>query len=147
MMNARLAVALVFCCSAHVRAQTPTIVQHTTGWCSPTFANVTVTGNLTVICKGVSPKALEVLNRELSKQRLEANELLAEANNWAQKYHDLLASLAVQTDQSELTQKATGLVQAGQLDKAEGTAGPADSPGRGGGFAAGAQLFQSGPIA
>ncbi len=59
----------------------PSIVQNTSGWCSPAIANVG--GNVTVTCIGVDPRALTRLNAELNGKNLEVAEKIREADKWA----------------------------------------------------------------
>jgi hypothetical protein len=70
---------------AAVAAQAPTVVrQTTTGWCSPIITNVT--GNVTVNCIGVDPRALKRLNAELNRTSKELSGKIDEANEWAERY-------------------------------------------------------------
>lgn len=50
----------------------PTIVQKTSGRCSPAIANVA--GNVTVNCIGVDPRTLKRLNDRLSAMKLAGKE-------------------------------------------------------------------------
>ena len=59
--------AIAIAVSFNALGQTPSVYQNTSGFCSPAISNVT--GNVTIICNGVSPKAMERLNRELQNTR------------------------------------------------------------------------------
>src|ERR1700679_677379 len=90
------------------------IVQQSSGWCSPNIANVS--GNVTVICKGVDPRALKVLNDELDRKKLQANDRLREAVQWARRYKLLEERLNQSGDDSDLSQQAEEYLHAGELD-------------------------------
>ncbi len=64
------------------RSRTPI---STSGWCSPVFINVN--GPVNVTCKGVDPRALAVLNRNLGGLKLNYKQKEAEANDWAKRYN------------------------------------------------------------
>lgn len=61
-----------------ISQQAAPIQQSTSGWCSPAIANVS--GNVTVTCIGVDPRALKELNWQLSRKKLQIKELVHEAN-------------------------------------------------------------------
>jgi hypothetical protein len=90
-------------------AYADTVTQTTQGWCSPAVANTQ--GNVTIICQNVDPRAQQRLNELLDKKDLELSEKIKEANEWAQKYHDLLAAAI---DDPELQK----LIKEGELEKA-----------------------------
>jgi hypothetical protein len=90
-------------------AHADTVTQTTQGWCSPAVADTK--GNVTINCQGVDPRALQRLNELLDKKDLELADKIKEANDWAQKYHDLLAAAA---DDPELQK----LIKGGELEKA-----------------------------
>ena len=92
-----------------------TVTQTTHGHCSPAVANVS--GNVTITCKGVDPRALNKLNKILAlEKRLIDNIEKAEA--WANRYHDLSNRLSNKTDNQEIEQKAAQLVKIGNFDEA-----------------------------
>ena len=63
------------------------VQQRTSGWCSPSTANIQ--GNVTVTCTGVDPKALERLNELLDQKDHEIQEKVRQANEWAERYFEL----------------------------------------------------------
>src|SRR5688572_24906610 len=76
---------------ATASAQSPTITPSIQGWCGPAVGQAG--GNITIICPGVSPKALERLNELLDKKDLELQSKIQAAETWAQKYRELQARL------------------------------------------------------
>ncbi|HEV8413052.1 MAG TPA: tetratricopeptide repeat protein [Bryobacteraceae bacterium] len=98
-----------------VLAQT-SLTQISTGWCSPNIANVT--GNVSIVCKGVSPEALSTLNAHLSETEKQLSEKLAEANAWAQRYHELLALTAKLPKRTAALRSVEMMVKRGQLARA-----------------------------
>src|SRR5215469_17771576 len=78
-----------------------TIVQKTSGWCSPAIANVV--GNVTVNCIGVDPRALKRLNAELDRKNLQLADRIREADEWTKRYKELEARLSEAGDDSELS--------------------------------------------
>ena len=98
-------------------APTPNVArQTTTGWCSPIITNVT--GNVTVNCIGVDPRALKKLNAELNRTGRELSATIEEANEWAERYHELEARLNEPGPQMELSRQAEEYLHQGELDKA-----------------------------
>ena len=93
-----------------------TIVQRTTGWCSPVIANVT--GNVTVTCIGVDPRALKRLNALLVKKNEQLTEKIDEADQWATRYHELENRLSDAGDKVELSRQAAEYLHQGDLEKA-----------------------------
>src|SRR5712692_11788143 len=93
-----------------------TIVQKTSGWCSPAIANVS--GNVTVNCIGVDPRALKRLNALLNRRTLELGAKIREADEWAQSYHELEGRLSAVGDDSELSRQAQELLRKGELEGA-----------------------------
>ena len=91
------------------------LVQSTSGWCSPAIANVK--GNVTIKCIGVSPEALEILNKRLLSSNLKAQERLVEANRWAARYHKLLDELNGSTDADSVQLRQ--LIEQGKFQSAE----------------------------
>ena len=100
-----LALAAAIVSDAHADA----VTQTTEGWCNPAVAGTQ--GNVTITCQGVDPRALQRLNELLDKKDLELADKIREANDWAQKYQDLLAAAA---DDPELQ----NLIKEGKLEKA-----------------------------
>jgi tetratricopeptide (TPR) repeat protein len=99
-------------------AQSPAIIrQSTSGWCSPTIANVT--GRVTVNCIGVNPRALEKLNQRLNRTSQELRAKIDEANDWAERYHELEARLSEPGPNAELSHQAEEHLRDGDLDKAK----------------------------
>jgi tetratricopeptide (TPR) repeat protein len=95
-------------------AQPPRI--STSGWCSPVF--VDVKGPVNVTCKGVDPRALAVLNRNLGDLKLNYKEKVAEANDWAERYHSLQDRLKEESIGSEMARQAEDDLSQGKLDEA-----------------------------
>src|SRR5439155_8595968 len=93
-----------------------TIVQKTSGWCSPAIANVV--GNVTVNCIGVDARALQRLNAELNRKNLELAEKIREADQWTTKYKELEKQLSQASDDSALSREAEEYLRAGELEKA-----------------------------
>lgn len=93
------------------------VQQRTSGWCSPSTANIQ--GNVTVTCTGVDPKALERLNELLDQKDHEIQEKVRQANEWAERYFELEKRLSEATDDGQLSEEASGYLHAGELDKAE----------------------------
>ncbi len=95
-------------------------MQITSGWCSPTIANVV--GNVTVNCIGVSKKAHEKLNRELQalqkKSKLQVEELVAKAELWVQRYNQLKQSLESIVTTDSTIAEINRLILEGDLDLA-----------------------------
>lgn len=107
--------ALLFSALAAPASQPP-IVQSSTGWCSPNFANV---GKVTVKCIGVDPQALIELNIELNRQTKKLDEQLRLAEDWARRYAALKAQLEAQAIPKSSAARALQLLRAGKLDEAE----------------------------
>ena len=99
-----------------VSAQSPTITQSTQGWCSPVVGQAG--GNVTIVCQGVSQKALERLNELLDKKDLELQTKIQEAESWAQKYRELHGRLAQEGQDDILSQTAKTLLEEGKLEEA-----------------------------
>jgi len=91
--------------------------QTTTGWCSPNIANVT--GKVTVNCIGVDPRALIKLNAQLSRTNQELTAKIDEANEWADRYHELETRLSEPGPNAELSQQAEAYLHEGELEKAK----------------------------
>ena len=105
-MTPRLLLGLMLV-AATARAETTT--QITQDWCSPAVANTQ--GNVTIKCNGVDPKALARLNELLDKKDLELEEKIAQANEWARRYQELLTTAA---DDPQLQE----LIRNGELEQA-----------------------------
>lgn len=92
------------------------IRQATTGPCSPTVANVT--GDVTINCIGVAPKALEKLNAELNRLHIGISAKIAQANAWTQRYQELDQALHEHIADRELAVKAEEYLHQGDLEMA-----------------------------
>src|SRR5271165_2473592 len=99
-------------------AQQPaaTIVQKSSGWCSPNVANVV--GNVTVNCIGVDPRALKRLNVELDRKNLQLADKIREADEWTRRYKELETRLSEAGDDSVLSRQAEEYLHQGELEKA-----------------------------
>jgi tetratricopeptide (TPR) repeat protein len=97
-------------------ATSPTIIQKSSGWCSPNIANVA--GNVTVNCIGVDPQALKRLNTELAKKNILLADRIREANKWTAKYKELEAQLNQGSDDRALSGQAKEYLHQGELEKA-----------------------------
>jgi tetratricopeptide (TPR) repeat protein len=94
----------------------PTLVQKSSGWCSPNIANVV--GNVTVNCIGVDPRALARLNAELSRNNLQLADKIREADEWTTRYKELETQLSKAGDDSVLSRQAEEYLHEGELEKA-----------------------------
>src|SRR5271157_1625840 len=101
---------------AAVQQPGPTIVQKTSGWCSPNIANVA--GNVTVNCIGVDPRALKRLNTELNQRNLQLADRIREADEWTTRYKELEARLSEAGDDNVLSRQAEEYLHQGELEKA-----------------------------
>src|SRR5271166_6400859 len=101
---------------AAVEQPAPTIVQKSSGWCSPNIANVL--GNVTVNCIGVDPRALNRLNAELNRKNLQLADKIREADEWTARYKELEARLSEAGDDSALSRQAEEYLHQGELEKA-----------------------------
>src|SRR5260370_30435370 len=90
-----------------------TIVQKSSGWCSPNIANVV--GNVTVNCIGVDPRALKRLNAELDLKNLQLADKIREAEQWTERYKELEALLTQPSDDSVLSRQAEEYLHQGDL--------------------------------
>lgn len=103
-------------------AQSPTIMQSTQGWCSPVVGQAG--GNVTIICQGVNPKALDRLNEflrtqeSLDKKYLELQTKIQEAETWTQRYRELQDRLTQEGQNDILSQTVKGLLDEGKLEAA-----------------------------
>lgn len=95
---------------------TQAIAQESNGWCSPNVANVS--GNVTITCVGVDPRALTVLNAELQRRDSQLTEKIREANRWARRYKELESELGHSMRNSKLSREAEDALHRGDLDKA-----------------------------
>jgi tetratricopeptide (TPR) repeat protein len=117
---------------------TGTIGQHSEGSCSPPIINNS--GHVSISCPGVAPEALHYLENQLSDQFGRLNEQLRglsdtqrtirnlnelvdnlhkQADDWAQRYHELSARLGETRDDSEQAKQAQEFIQKGEFAKAE----------------------------
>jgi Tfp pilus assembly protein PilF len=94
----------------------PNVVQSSSGFCSPNFANIT--GNVTVNCYGVDPRALRHLNAELRRKKLALADKVREANMWAARYKELEERLLAEGNESLLSKRAEEYLHRGDLEKA-----------------------------
>ena len=109
---------VVLLLAAAAATPAPTVIhQSTTGWCSPVIANVT--GNVTVNCIGVDPRALNRLNAQLAKKDQQLTAKIAEANEWVDRYHELEAQLKAAGSNRELSRQAEEYVHQGDFEKAK----------------------------
>src|SRR6516225_7483026 len=106
---------LVLALAAHQQAPV-TIVQKTSGWCSPAIANVV--GNVTVNCIGVDPRALKRLNERLSAMKLDRDKAVQAADEWTSRYKELETQLSQAGDDSALSHQAEEYLHEGELEKA-----------------------------
>jgi tetratricopeptide (TPR) repeat protein len=93
-----------------------TIVQKTSGWCSPAIANVV--GNVTVNCIGVDPRALKRLNERLSAMKLDRDKAVQAADEWTSRYKELGTQLSQAGDDTALSHQAEEYLHEGELEKA-----------------------------
>src|SRR5271157_6018257 len=107
--------AIVLLVMAAQEAQ-PTIVQRSSGWCSPNIAHVA--GNVSVNCIGVDPRALKRLNAELNRKNLQLSDKIREADEWTAKYNELEARFSEAGDDSALSRQAEEYLHQGELEKA-----------------------------
>jgi tetratricopeptide (TPR) repeat protein len=107
--------ALVLCVSGVPTVIAQSVSQKTAGPCSPAITDVK--GHVTITCQGVDRKALARLNELLDKKDLQLAQKVEEANEWAQRYHEVSARLAA-SDDSQLSKKALALIREGKLDEA-----------------------------
>jgi len=105
--------------------------QTTTGWCSPAQDG----NNNVVICNGVDPRAMARLQELLDLKDLSLKQKIAEANEWAQKYHDINAELedvkrrlTATGEDATLVQAAQDLLHEGKLDERAGSSIACCSP-------------------
>jgi hypothetical protein len=65
------------------------VEQTATGWCKPVLSS----NNNAVTCNDLDPRTIARLNEDLDRMDLSLKQKTAEANNWAQKYHEVDAEL------------------------------------------------------
>jgi tetratricopeptide (TPR) repeat protein len=101
-------------------AHTATTTQSTTGNCSPAVSNVT--GNVSIYCEGIDPKALNRLNelldlkdKDLGETRKTIDEKIQDANEWARKYRELEARFLSANETNELSIQANQSLQNGDF--------------------------------
>src|SRR5450755_4077973 len=93
-----------------------TILQRSSGWCSPNVANIV--GNVTVNCIGVDPRALKRLNAELGRKNLQLADKIREGDEWTARYKELEARLREVGNNSVLSQQAEEYLHEGELEEA-----------------------------
>jgi tetratricopeptide (TPR) repeat protein len=119
-------------------ASSQSIQQHSGGDCSPPI--IDNRGKISISCPGVTPEALRYLEDNLSEQFSRLNKQLRglnetertirnlndlvdnlrkQADDWAQRYHDLSTRLAESPVDSEQAKQAHDLIQRGEFAKAE----------------------------
>lgn len=98
-----------------VHAQ-PKSSQVTHGWCSPAVSNVKK--SVTIICKGVDPKAMARLNELLDMKDQQLVEKISEAEAWSKKYNELKLRLSTTSDPTGKELRATELLKEGRLEEA-----------------------------
>src|SRR5271157_3830927 len=101
---------------AALQQPAPTIMQKSSGWCSPNIANVA--GNVTVNCIGVDPRALLRLNAELGRKNIQLADKIREADEWTTRYKELETQLTAAGDDSVLSKQADEYLHQGELEKA-----------------------------
>lgn len=101
-------------------AKAEQIIQVTTGWCSPTVANVI--GNVVIKCVGVPPPVHKRLTEELARLKvthhLETQQLVDQANNWARAYKKLNERLQQLPGNPAEAQEIRQLIANGQIEAA-----------------------------
>lgn len=110
------AVMLAFMAMFAIPPQGTTIRQTTSGPCSPAVANVT--GNFTLTCIGVDPRAVAKLNAYLGHKNVELAEKIREANGWAERYHELEKQFVETKVDRRLSRQAEEYLHQGDLQKA-----------------------------
>lgn len=122
-MTARLALALLLLATPARAAVVEQVQQSTQGWCSPAVSGTG--GNVTIVCMGVDPRAMDRLNELLDKKDLELADKVRQAEEWARRYHaleDQLAELKAQPagpgDGGDLAGQAEAALSRGELDTA-----------------------------
>jgi hypothetical protein len=109
--------AIVLLLAPTTPAQTRNIKQSSGGFCSPPINEVV--GDVTVICNGVSPKALARLNAHLATVNKTLAEKIQEADQWAAWYFDLKRKLEMLQAPEEDYKMALALIDAGELEQSE----------------------------
>jgi tetratricopeptide (TPR) repeat protein len=118
--------------------KTGSIEQHSEGACSPPIINNE--GHVSISCPGIAPEALHYLENQLSDQFGRLNEQLRglndtqrtirnlndlvdnlhkQADDWAQRYHDLSGRLVESGNDSGQAKQAHDLIQRGEFATAE----------------------------
>lgn len=96
------------------------VIQMTSGWCSPTIANVV--GNVSIKCVGISPAVHRQLNEDLqrvqAKHKLQVQELIAKAEMWVARYKQLKQHVDEQPASSTAVEEVNQLIRAGNLRQA-----------------------------
>jgi tetratricopeptide (TPR) repeat protein len=112
-----IAFAILLSITAATTQSNSSIIQNSSGWCSPNIANVI--GPVTIKCLGVDPRALKRLNEELHRKNLRLTDAIREADDWAGRYKELESRLSeTGDDEGALSRQAADFLHAGELDKA-----------------------------
>jgi tetratricopeptide (TPR) repeat protein len=93
-----------------------TIEQTTAGWCSPAVGHAG--RDVTIICQGVDPKALQRLQELLDIKDLALHEKIREAKELTSKYNELSQYVAKGSQDSAPAQQAKALLEEGKLEEA-----------------------------
>src|SRR5438128_4483834 len=99
-----------------VPAQASFVRPNAGGACSP--AGTAVQPHVTIVCQGVNPQVLELLNTVLDTADLDLHSKIRQAEAWVRTYHALVQRLAEGGRDHVLIQEAHALVQAGKLAEA-----------------------------
>jgi len=86
------------------------------GACSPT--GTAFQPHVTIVCQGVNPQVLELLNTVLDTADLDLHSKICQAEAWVRTYHALVQRLAEGGRDHVLIHEAHALVQAGKLAEA-----------------------------
>ena len=108
-------VLLVISLGVVPRAAAQSIVQETQDSCSLPVSGFG--GIPQITCPGVDPQALARLNELLTQKGSELPQKIEEADEWAEKYRDLSASLAATADDRQVAQQARDLILRGEFEK------------------------------
>lgn len=97
-------------------AQASFMRPHAGGACSPT--GTAVQPHMTIVCQGVNPPVLELLNTVLDTADLDLHGKIRQAAAWVRTYHALVQRLAEGGRDHRLIHAAHALVQARKLAEA-----------------------------
>jgi tetratricopeptide (TPR) repeat protein len=109
-------VLLVIFLGVAPRAAAQSLVQDSPDSCSTPVSGFG--GIEQIACPGVEPAALARLNALLIEKGSDLPQKIEEANEWAEKYRGLSASLTATVDDREVAQQARALILRGEFDKA-----------------------------